>query len=308
MRRQFWRRRIWLQLGLTLAILSPGMTARASGATCPTDAHAPAQTPGLILPSEQGPAYGTMQYRAGSAGFAPKQIALTFDDGPDPETTPRILAILDQHCIKATFFLVGLYAEKRPDLVRLIAAHGHTIGTHSFTHPNLRHLSFAAAKREIARGFGAAEAALANAPPSDHARLAPFFRFPGLNDKKSLRGWLGEHNIATVSCDFGADDWKQINARQVYSRALQNIDQLGRGILILHDTKPHTAEMLSQLIVTLRARGYSFVQLQPAPDARIRAAEVPGALLHDVPMMARGETSAAIDASSPSLEPNHSLR
>lgn len=301
-------RRFWQVAGLTFTMLCLSMAARASEATCPTDPHGPAITPSLILPSEQGPAYGTMQYRAGGAGFAPKQIALTFDDGPDPETTPRVLAILDQHCIKATFFLVGLYAEKRPDLVRLIAAHGHTIGTHSFTHPNLRHLSYAAAEREITRGFGAAEAALASAPPSDQARLAPFFRFPGLNDKKSMRAWLGERNIATVSCDFGADDWKHINASQVYSRALKNIDQLGRGILILHDTKPHTADMLSRLIVTLRARGYTFVQLQPAPEARTRAAEVPGALLHEVPMIAQGETSTSLEASSPTLEPTHPLR
>lgn len=308
MGRHFWRTSIWRQLGLILTLLCTSMAAQASELTCPTDAHGPARTPGLILPSEQGPAYGTMQYRLGAAGFAPKQIALTFDDGPDPETTPRVLAILDQHCIKATFFLVGLYAEKHPDLVRLIAAHGHTIGTHSFTHPNLRHLSFAAATREITRGFSAAETALAIAPPGDQARLAPFFRFPGLNDKTSLRGWLGERNIATVSCDFGADDWKRINANQVYARALKNIDLIGRGILILHDTKPHTADMLSRLIVTLRARGYTFVQLLPTPEARTRAAEVPGALLHEVPILAQGETSTAVDASSPSLEPTHPLR
>jgi len=299
-------RRYWQQLGLTLALVCVSLSARAGEMTCPTDPRGPAITPGLILPSVQGPSYGTMQYRDGSIGLAARQIALTFDDGPDPETTPRVLAILDRHCIKATFFLVGIYAETRPDLVRLIAAHGHTIGTHSDTHPNLRNLSQASAQREITRGFAAAEAALASAPPSDQARLAPFFRFPGLNDDKSLRRWLGARNIATVSCDFGADDWKQVNADQVYARALQNIDRLGRGILILHDTKRHTADMLARLIVTLRARGYTFVQLQPTPDARLRAAEVPGTLLPAVSKVAKEVTPTPLDAAS--LEPAHPLR
>lgn len=246
--------------------------------TCRPDASTPLPAPTVTLPTRGGPTYGTMQYRHGMA-LGPKEIALTFDDGPDPETTLRILDILDRHCIKATFFMVGIYAQARPDLVREVAARGHIIGTHTWTHQNLRRLPLASAKREITKGFLAVETALASAPPEQQARLAPFFRFPGLNDKKSLIDWLGAHNIATVSCEFGADDWLRIGPAEVYRRALRNIDEVGRGILILHDTKPHTADMLAKLIVTLEKRGYRFVQIVPDRKARELAAATPGGLI-----------------------------
>lgn len=244
-------------------------------ATCPTDPLAPAVTPRVEIDTRGGPTIGIMQYRNGG-GLRQKEIALTFDDGPNPDVTPRILDILDKHCIKATFFMVGIYAEARPDLVREVAARGHIIGTHTWSHPNnLRHLSTAYAKAQIKRGFAAVKAALASAPPSDRAALAPFFRFPGLNDKKSLITWLGDHNIATVSCSFGADDWKRINANQVYTRGLRTIESEGHGILILHDTKSHTADMLSSFIVTLEKRGYHFVQLVPKSASRTLADATP---------------------------------
>lgn len=255
-------------------------TAPAEAASaCPTDPRAAAREATVELPTRGGAAYGTMQYAKGQM-LGPKEIALTFDDGPDPKTTERVLDILDRHCIKATFFMVGWYAQARPDLVREVAARGHTIGTHTWLHPNnLRHLSQAEAKRQITKGFAAIEAALASAPPEDQARLAPFFRFPGLNDDKKLMAWLGARNIATVSCDFGADDWLRISGAEVMRRGLTNIDQVGRGILILHDTKPHTADMLSDFIVALEKRGYRFVQLVPETDGRRLAANAPDALI-----------------------------
>ena len=258
--------------------------------------------------SAAGPAYGSMQYPHQAVGLKPRQVALTFDDGPDPTTTPRILTILKKHCIKATYFLVGIYAEKHPDLVRAIAAQGHIIGTHSYTHPNLRRLSTSRAHREISKGFAATEAALASAPPEDRARLAPFFRFPGLNDKKSLINWLGARNVATISCDFGADDWKRISANQVYKRALRNVNAQGQGIIILHDTKPHTADMLERLIISLRQQGYEFVQLAPDAKARRLATQVPGALLNAIPTTAGLRPSQTAEATMPSLEPMKPIR
>lgn len=259
----------------------PALAAHAGPAPVPAASVCPADAPmpTVALATRGGAHYGTMQY-AGGEVLAAREVALTFDDGPDPKTTGRILDILDRHCIKATFFMVGWYAQARPDLVRAVAARGHTIGTHSWTHPNnLRHLSLPDAKRQIARGFAAVETALAEAPVEDRARLAPFFRFPGLNDSKPLMDWLGARNIATLSCDFGADDWLKISSAQVLKRALANIDRAGRGVIILHDTKPHTADMLPDLIVALEKRGYRFVQLVAERNARELAANVPGALL-----------------------------
>ena len=258
----------------TFAPLNPALTetfAPLNIAACPTDPLAPAITPRIEIDTRGGPTIGSMQY-ANGGGLKHKEIALTFDDGPNPDVTPRILDILDKHCIKATFFMVGIYAKAHPELVREVAARGHMIGTHTWSHPNnLRRLTSATAKKQITRGFAAVETALASAPPASRAALAPFFRFPGLNDKKSLITWLGDHNIATISCSFGADDWKRINASQVYARGLREIEQQGRGILILHDTKSHTADMLSRFIVTLEKRGYHFVQIAPKTTSRTLA-------------------------------------
>lgn len=287
------------------ALLCASFPARAEAAACENE------TAIVAVPTEGGPAYGGMQYPR-SAGLAPKQIALTFDDGPNPETTPLILDILDRHCVKATFFMVGIYAEKHPEIVREVAARGHTIGTHTWSHPNnLRHYSAANAERQIRHGFDAVEAALAPAPEEDRERLAPFFRFPGLNDSSKLIRWLGQRNIATFSCEFGADDWKSISSTQVRIRALRNIAYVGRGILILHDTKPRTAAMLASLIETLRADGYSFAQLVPEQGARDLAATASDPLIRRV---RRAEAPDATEkttlgaALKPSLEPETALQ
>ena len=261
-------------LGLCAALLAalPAAPARAEAAACP-------ETPAITVATAGGPAYGTLQY-ARTANLGPKQVALTFDDGPSPDVTPLILDILDQHCVKATFFMVGIYAEKHPDIVRDVAARGHTIATHTWSHPNnLRNFRQANAQREIRRGFEAVESALASAPADARARLMPFFRFPGLNDSQPLMRWLGERNIATLSSEFGADDWRTISASEVRRRAMRNIRSVGSGILILHDTKPRTANMLSSLITSLRAEGYELVQLVAEEGARELALSVPDPLL-----------------------------
>ena len=287
-----------------IALLCAGLPAHADENVCEK------RTPVLTVPTKGGPTYGGMQYPR-SVGLGPREVALTFDDGPNPETTPLILDILDRHCVKATFFMVGIYAQMHPEIVREVAARGHTIGTHTWSHPNnLRHYSLANAERQIRHGFAAVEAALATAPAADRERLAPFFRFPGLNDSKALIQWLGERNIATFSCEFGADDWKSISSAQVRIRALRNIAYVGRGILILHDTKPRTAAMLSSLIEALRADGYSFVQLAPEEGARELAAAASDPLIRPVRRAEtpQDEPETTLGALKPSLEPETAVQ
>ena len=270
-------------LGILAALFCASLPARAETAC-------PAETSVVAVPAKGGPAYGGMQY-ARSAGLGPKEVALTFDDGPNPETTPAILDILDRHCVKATFFMVGIHAQKHPEIVREVAARGHTIGTHTWSHPNnLRHFSLESARRQIRQGFAA------------------FFRFPGLNDSKPLMAWLGERNIATLSCEFGADDWRSISAAQVRTRALRNIASVGRGILILHDTKPRTAEMLSSLIAALRADGYSFAQLVPEEGARELAAASRDPLIGAVRRVDIRDEEPETAVLKPSLEPATTLQ
>jgi len=256
-------------------------------ATCPTDPLAPATTPKLAFdnrPDAAGRAarYGTLQYPRGP--IARMQVALTIDDGPDAALHERVLDILDKHCLKATFFFVGILANARPDLVRETAARGHTIGTHSLTHPdNMRRLSAASQDLQITGGFQAAENALETTPAGQRAALAPFFRFPGLNDSPAMLAYLGQRNIAVFSADFGTDDWKGISSSEIERRGLRDAAESGGGVVIVHESRPHLVETLDDLITQLERRGYSFVQLTPTPSGGALAASAPGALLHPAP-------------------------
>jgi peptidoglycan/xylan/chitin deacetylase (PgdA/CDA1 family) len=256
------------------------------GARCPTDPLAPAVAPTVAIdtrPHPDGSAarYGALQY--GRTPLAPKLIALTIDDGPDPVHHAEVLQILDRHCIKAAFFFVGRWAEAHPDLVRETAARGHVIATHSLSHPNnLRRYSQARQAQEISGGFRAAEAALAGAPPDQRLRLAPFFRFPGLNDGRSMLQYLGKRNIAAFSSDFGDDDWKRISGPTILRRALKYGEETQGGVLIFHETRPNAVATLSELITEFEKRGYRFVQIVPAAGGRALAEGAPDPLLHPV--------------------------
>jgi peptidoglycan/xylan/chitin deacetylase (PgdA/CDA1 family) len=255
-----------------------------TGGRCPTDPLAPAVTPQVVFdstPRADGSAarYGTLQYPRGP--IKPYEIAITIDDGPDAALHQRVLDILDKHCIKAAFFFVGRYVYLHPEMVRASAARGHTVGTHSLTHPNnLRRYSHETEAAQIRGGFVAAEAALASAPPEDRARLAPFFRFPGLNASPWMLDYLGARRIAAFSSDFGTDDWRGISSAEIGRRAIRYANQARGGVVIVHETRPHMVEELSELITIWEKQGYRFVQVVPAPGAREQAEKAPDALLH----------------------------
>lgn len=285
----------WILAGATI-LPGPSLAQGASSA-CPTDPLAPAHTPQVFLDTRPGPggvaaAYGGLQYHR-PTGLGPREIALTFDDGPDPNVTPVVLRALRQHCLKATFFMVGWYAKAHPDLVRAVAADGHVIGSHTWLHPNnLRRLSAAAAEGQISEGMQAVQQALAGASPAEQAQLAPFFRFPGLNDSPTLTAWLGARQVAVISGDMGTDDWRGIGPMSIEWRTLRYVAHADGGIIVMHDTRPATAASLSQLITLLEMRGYRFVQIVPAPGARERAATVQAALARPAPTLASAAGAA----------------
>ena len=285
------------------ALVFAAGAARAAEPGCPGDPLAPLKTPTVQLevqPRTEGGAasYGGMQYRR-TPGLGPRDIALTIDDGPNPQVTPKVLDVLARHCLKVTYFLVGWYADAYPDLVRREADDGHVIGTHTFSHPdNLRRLSAEAAEQEIAKGFAAAEGALASGTPAEKAQLAPFFRFPGLNDSPVLSAWLAQRKIAVVGADFGGDDWKAISPASIERRAMREGADTHGGILILHDSHMRTAEALDDLITSFEQQGYRFVQLVPAPGAAqpvaLMAAADPAPVAADPPPRPANPMDAAI--------------
>jgi peptidoglycan/xylan/chitin deacetylase (PgdA/CDA1 family) len=202
---------------------------------------------------------GTMQYDE-TLPLADHEVVLTFDDGPSPKYTNRILDELAAECVKATFLMVGEMAKAHPDDVRRVFAEGHTIGTHSYSHPfTFRRMNEQQAGKEIDAGIEAVQAALGD--PKD---VAPFFRVPGFLTAKPTEAALAARGLMTWSADFPADDWKKITSAEVVKRAMSRIEAKGRGILLLHDIHERTVEALPIILSELKARGYHVVHVVPA--------------------------------------------
>jgi peptidoglycan/xylan/chitin deacetylase (PgdA/CDA1 family) len=253
-----------------------GWAAAATAAECPGNPDALGTERVIAVDPTEHPRIGTMQYPE-SLPLADKEVVLTFDDGPVPVYTNRILETLAAECVKATFFIVGRQAHAFPAEVRKVYNDGHTIATHSQNHPLIfTRLSIARAKEEIDQGIASVTAAL-----GDPNALAPFFRFPGLGRSRAIEAYLAARGIMTWSADFPADDWTHISGDEVYKRALERIEHRGRGVLLLHDIQPATALMLPHLLRTLKERGYHIVQVVPAGPERPRTLTEPEAwVLH----------------------------
>jgi peptidoglycan/xylan/chitin deacetylase (PgdA/CDA1 family) len=191
-----------------------------------------------------------------------KELVLTFDDGPWPGTTPKILDALKRECVHATFFLLGRNVEAHPGLARRELAEGHSLGHHSYSHPLLPHLTMARAQAEIDRGIAADEFALYGERRSNPT--TPFFRFPGFASNPALLEYLQARHIVVFGADLWASDWLPMSPAQELRLLLARIERAGRGIVLLHDTKAQTAAMLPALLRELKRRGYRVVHVVPA--------------------------------------------
>jgi peptidoglycan/xylan/chitin deacetylase (PgdA/CDA1 family) len=186
-----------------------------------------------------------------------KEVVLTFDDGPWPGHTPAVLKALADQCTTGIFFSIGKHATYHPEILRQVAAAGHTVGGHTWSHANLNNkkLSEAQRKDEIEKGFSAVKWALEAAP-------APFFRFPALQHPPEMVTYLGERNIAIFSCDVDSFDFKARKAEQVVDNIFKKLDKVGKGIILMHDFQKHTAEALPEILRRLKAGGYKVVQMK----------------------------------------------
>jgi peptidoglycan/xylan/chitin deacetylase (PgdA/CDA1 family) len=190
------------------------------------------------------------------------EVVLTFDDGPWPATTPRVLAALAAECVRATFFLIGKPASEHPDLARRIAAEGHTIGHHTWSHRSLMRIKPGDAVEEINHGIDADELALhgqATTVPS-----TPFFRFPGFESTPATLDLLQSRGIVVFGADLWAGDWNPMTPAQELKLLTDRLKIAGKGIILLHDTKARTAAMLPAFLRYLRDNHYAVVHLVPA--------------------------------------------
>lgn len=198
--------------------------------------------------------------------LADREVVLTFDDGPFPPTTARIVAALERECARATFFLIGRNAAANAALVRKMAAAGHTLGHHTWSHAHLNHLPHSNAVAEIDRGIAADEAALGTAAPKSSA--TPFFRFPYFESTPALLDLLQSRGIVVFGADLWASDWEPMSPERQLRLVIDRLNAAGRGIILFHDTKAQTAAMLPQFLRYLHAHGYRLVHLMPPARPR----------------------------------------
>ncbi len=203
-----------------------------------------------------GPGFGFAHFKQLDF-LTEKEIVLTFDDGPWPVNTPAVLKSLADECTKAVFFPIGKHASYHPEILKQVAAAGHSVGAHTWSHANLnsKKMDEQQAMDEIEKGFSAVKLALGAAP-------SPFFRFPQLQHGPAAVAYLGSRNVAMFSCDVDSFDFKAKDATQIINSVMTKIDKAGKGIILMHDFQRHTAEALPLLLRRLKAGGYKVVHMK----------------------------------------------
>ena len=201
---------------------------------------------------------GSMQFED-TLPLEDHEVVLTFDDGPSALYTPRVLDALAAQCVKATFFIVGSMANLAPGLVQRIHAEGHTIGTHTQHHASMTRLPGEAAKKEIADGIASVAAAV-----GDPKAVAPFFRFPYLQENRAVEQYALAQGLTIWSADFTANDWTLITPDQVSRLTVARLERSHKGMILFHDIHQRTALALPAFLQELKKRGYHVVHIVPA--------------------------------------------
>jgi peptidoglycan/xylan/chitin deacetylase (PgdA/CDA1 family) len=197
------------------------------------------------------------------------EVILTFDDGPLPETTGKVLDALKAQCVRATFFLIGQNAAANPQVVRRQIREHHTVAHHTWSHPSItmRGLSDEAARADITKGIAADERAGYGSAATPATPHVPFFRFPGFADTKPLLSWLAAQKVAVFGADVWASDWLEMTPEAELKLIMSRLDAAGRGIVLFHDSRPSTAAMMPDFLRELKARNYRVVHMVPGAEA-----------------------------------------
>ena len=238
-----------------------GLIFAASGASaepCVDNPHVLGTERTIVVEPWTLPRVGTFQYPQ-TLPLGDHEVVLTFDDGPSPETTGKVLGALAAECVKANFFVMGAHAAQVPALVRREARESHTIGTHTQTHPDLTKLAPEEAEAQIRDAIAAASAAL-----DGEAAVAPFFRAPYLMTNPTIDAYLRAQKLMLWGIDVDSEDWRNDSANNVVTRIFAGLARVRKGIILMHDVQPCTAEALPALLKELKAGGYKVVHTVPA--------------------------------------------
>jgi peptidoglycan/xylan/chitin deacetylase (PgdA/CDA1 family) len=203
-----------------------------------------------------GPGFGFAHFKQLDF-LTDKEIVLTFDDGPWPVNTPSVLKSLADECTKGVFFPIGKHASYHPEILKQVAAAGHSVGAHTWSHANLnsKKMNEQQARDEIEKGFSAVKLAMGAAP-------SPFFRFPQLQHGPAAVAYLASRDVAIFSCDVDSFDFKAKDATQIINSVMTKLEKAGKGIILMHDFQKHTAEALPLLLRRLKAGGYKVVHMK----------------------------------------------
>jgi peptidoglycan-N-acetylglucosamine deacetylase len=207
-------------------------------------------------------------YRVARYGAMPKQVAITFDDGPDPEWTPKILDVLKREHAPATFFLIGIQAENNSALTRRIVNEGHEIGNHTFTHPNITNISRSHMRLEL----NLTERLFASRLGIRSILFRPPYSIdqePDTADQVRPLEVTQDMGYVTIGNRIDPNDWRgNRSAEQITAAVMKDLppcnvnDQLCGNIILLHDgggDRRETVRALPMIIEGLRSRGYEIV-------------------------------------------------
>ncbi|HZR32987.1 MAG TPA: polysaccharide deacetylase family protein [Terriglobales bacterium] len=195
-----------------------------------------------------------------------KRVALTFDDGPNDPWTPRLLEVLARHNVPATFFLIGRFVVERPEIAEQIAAAGHVIGNHTFTHPNLIFTSAPEVERQIKR----CQRVLLDTV-GKHSKL---FRPPYGGRTPEVLRTARRCGLEPIMWSVSGNDWKAKSHAQIEDKILDGLQ--GGDVILLHDgghrhlgvDRSHTVAALERIIMECRQRGLQFVTVPTMMESK----------------------------------------
>lgn len=224
-----------------------------------------------------GPVIDTRSGEQNSLTVPKRKLVLTFDDGPDPTWTPKVLDVLKEHNAHAVFFVTGTMTSRYPELVKRMVDEGHEIGLHTFNHPDLSLQTKNRINWELSQNQLALEGA---AGIRTSLFRPPYSSFADAMDNKSwpVTEYIGSQGYITVVNNTDSEDWQKPGVDEIIKRATP---KNGKGaIVLMHDSggdRHQTVEALDKFLPDLKGQGYSFENLTEAlgaPSAHTKVAGV----------------------------------
>ncbi|MFI5572299.1 polysaccharide deacetylase family protein [Streptomyces sp. NPDC051740] len=226
---------------------------------------------------EGGPVIDARAGQAQSLSVPDHRLVLTFDDGPDPTWTPKVLDVLKKHDAHAVFFVTGTMASRYPDLVQRMVDEGHEIGLHTFNHPDLalqseKRIDWELSQNQLAiTGAAGIRTSLFRPPYSSYAEAMD-------NETWPVTQYIGSRGYLTVVNNTDSEDWKRPGVDEIIRRATPHH---GKGaIVLMHDSggdRSQTVAALDRFLPDLKDKGYEFDNLTEALDAPSAHSPVTGA-------------------------------